>query len=153
MQRIICCDSFIISVQVSCECLYGSDAVAHHTLWTQTPIPLTGQQVWQIILPHQGMKYLQKLCFDHVFLLLSRDAHLCMHCQWRPTDGMVTSSICSCFPSSVFICTRKELHESHSSQGQTCKMFFCATIKLFQPLSRPDDWFTTANINMNRLYL
>lgn len=90
----------------------------------QTPIPLTGQQVWQIILPHQGMKYLQKLCFDHVFLLLSRDAHLCTRCQWRPTDGMVTSSICSRFPSSVFICSRKELHESRSSQEQTCKMFF-----------------------------
>lgn len=60
-------------------------------------------------------------CFP---LTLSRDAHLCMRCQWRPTDGMVTSSICSRFPSSVFICTRKEPRESRSSQRQTCKMFF-----------------------------
>lgn len=124
VHRIMYSDSFIISFQFSCMCLYGIDAAADHTSWPQTQIPLTGQQVSQIILPHQGMKYLQKLCFDHVFLFLSRDAHLCAHCQWWPTDGMVTSSICSRFPSSVFICTSKKLHQSHSSQRQTCKMFF-----------------------------
>lgn len=107
------CDSFIISFQVSCKSLYGSDTVGHHTLWPQTQLPLTGQQVWQISLPHRGMTYLEKLFCDQVFLFFTLDAHLCLHCQWRPTDGMVTSSICSLFPSSMFICTSKELHKSH----------------------------------------
>lgn len=70
------------------------------------------------------VKYLQKTCFFYLFLFVCPDAHLCVHSQSWPADGMVTGSICLLLPSSVLIHTSKELHESHSSQMLTHKMFF-----------------------------
>lgn len=70
-----------------------------------------------------AVKYLQKTCFFHVFLFVCPDAHLCVHSQWWPADGMVAGSICLLLPSSVFLRTSKEL-QSHSSQMLTSKMFF-----------------------------
>lgn len=139
MQGKICCDSFIISLQLSCKCLYGGDAVAHQTLWTQTPIPLTGQQLWQIILPHQGMKYLQKLCFDHVFLLLSRAM---LTCAFIASDGQqmgwsqapsVHVSHHQCLSALEKNCTN---HVHHRGKQAKCSLCHNQAISITKPTRR-----------------